>query len=259
MTDQVNRILLVGDTHANAEWTCRVIDRAARLDVDLVLQLGDFGYWPNFQHGRYFMDMVEQSLGEYDIPLWFIDGNHEDHLSLKSVECTTEPVPITDHVTYVPRGTRWVWGDTRWLAIGGATSVDRFLRREGVDWFAQEALSVAQEAAIADAGQSDVVVAHDAPWGVPFLIEHYNLDQPPETRGGWPPDALRDSDQHMRRMRALLDAVRASAWFHGHHHVQYDDVVTTEQGPVAVHGLARDGSKLTAGTLLVDASGSAGC
>jgi len=246
---------MVGDTHANAEWTCRVIDRADRLGVDLVLQLGDFGYWPNFQSGRFFLDMVEECLSEYDISLWFIDGNHEDHMRLKSAERRTEPMPITDHVTYLPRGARWVWGSTRWLAIGGATSVDRLLRTEGVDWFAQEAMSFAQEVAIADAGQTDVVVAHDAPWGVPFLAEHYNLDQPPEIRGGWPPDALRDSDQHMRRMRGLLDAVHPRVWFHGHHHVYYDDVLATTEGTVVIHGLAEDGSKLAAGTLLVDASG----
>ena len=254
-TTTVERVLLVGDTHANVRWARHAIDRAGKLGVDLVLQLGDFGYWPRFEDGRRFLAGVEAECAAHDLPLWFIDGNHEDHVRLASTTTPPGPVALTDHVMYVPRGTRWQWGTTRWLAVGGASSVDRGWRTDGIDWFAEEFMTPEQQTAIEQAGPADVVVAHDAPWGVPFLTTRLNQTTPPEDRGDWPADALTDSDAHQRRLRAVAEAVRPRQWYHGHHHVRYDDRVPTPWGGFDIHGLDCDGSTWDNGTVLVGADG----
>ena len=41
------RALLVGDTHANTRWLEQTVTRAAiAQDAELIIQLGDFGFWP---------------------------------------------------------------------------------------------------------------------------------------------------------------------------------------------------------------------
>jgi len=249
------RVLLLGDTHGNTSWTLSMIDQASALDADLILQLGDFGYWPRVRDGLRFLSAVEKRLGDRGLPLWFIDGNHEDHVSLRSAELGPGFVPISDHVTYLPRGTRWTWDSTEWLAVGGASSVDRNWRREGISWFPEEILTASQERAITESGSATVVVAHDAPWGVSFLAKRYDLFTPPEARGGWPADALRDSDRNMVRMRSVADSIQPRVWYHGHHHVRYDDVLDIGTKTVDIHGLSMDGTPLTKGALLVDNSG----
>lgn len=249
-----HRIMLLGDTHANIRWTVSAIRQAAALRAELILQLGDFGFWPHYGRST-FLDQVETCLAQNGLLLWFIDGNHEDHVALGSAAQPACPAPISPHITYLGRGSRWDWAGVRWVAVGGATSVDRHRRRPDIDWFEQETMTPAQQQTIMDGGPADVVVAHDAPWGVPFLTGRYNLTLPPQSRGGWPADALEDSDEHMRRMRAVMDVVRPKVWFHGHHHVRYDDTVDTGFGPVAVHGLGMDGGPLSGGTLMVDGAG----
>ena len=108
---------------------------------------------------------------------------------------------------------------------------------------------------VEQAGPADVVVAHDAPWGVPFLTTRLNQTTPPEDRGDWPADALTDSDAHQRRLRAVAEAVRPRQWYHGHHHVRYDDRVPAPWGGFDIHGLDCDGSTWDNGTVLVGADG----
>jgi len=59
-----DRILLLGDTHANLAWTRHAIKHAHDLGADLVLQLGDFGFWPRRSAGRGFLAGVEEALAE---------------------------------------------------------------------------------------------------------------------------------------------------------------------------------------------------
>jgi len=254
----IDKIMLLGDTHGNERWTCWLIDQAYEAGVDGILQLGDFGYWPRNEWGKSFLKWVEQTLAEHDLPLWFIDGNHEDHDCLKSTVSQPGPLALTDHITYLPRGTRWQWGNRTWIAIGGATSVDRHYRTEGVNWFPGEFMTQEQQDSIIAAGHADIVVAHDAPWGVRFLANHYKLWVPPAERGGWPADTLLDSDSHMRKMAALALALRPSVWFHGHHHIKYDEYGTAlEPGtcPMDIHGLNCDGFTPDKSALIVDGKG----
>jgi hypothetical protein len=249
-------ILVAGDTHGSDRNARFVVQEAYAEGADLILQVGDFGYWPRFPDGRAFLKEVERVLARYDLPLWFIDGNHEDHETLQSATTPPGPVQISDHVTYLPRGTRWQWRGQTWLAMGGAPSVDRNWRKAGRDWFPTERASQEVIDAIAAAGGADIVVAHDAPSGVRFLTERLNLDIPAHLRDcGWPTDALVSSDHHMQAMRGLLDSVRPRAWFHGHHHVRYDEPLAADWGQTQVHGLACDQNDLSDQVVLVTPEG----
>ncbi len=78
------RILLCGDIHGYAFHAVQAIDQAYRLKADAVVQLGDFGY--GMIDGKVgndeYLKIVSHSALYYEIPFYFIDGNHENHSSL---------------------------------------------------------------------------------------------------------------------------------------------------------------------------------
>lgn len=255
--DGLVRALVVGDLHANTATALQVFDYAAAVSADVILQVGDFGFWPRTEPGRKFLRKTEARLAQLGLDLWWVDGNHDDLKALR-----TRPVEVhgrrrvSEHMWHLPRGHRWSWGDTIWVAAGGAVSVDRYGRTEGVSWFRDEELTDAEVDQIVAGGPADVVVSHDAPWGVATLQRSLGLDLPVSDRDSWwPDDLLEESDIHMRRVRRLVDGVGASRVFHGHHHVRYDDLLPAGYGPVEITGLGDDRTPIDQACVLVDETG----
>ena len=108
------RILLVGDLHMNTLAAHQVIDHAQALGVDLILQLGDFGFWPRTSAGQKYLNEVESKLSTFGLDLWFIPGNHEDWTSLAERPIEDDGLGIiTEHIRGIPVGHRWTWRSTR--------------------------------------------------------------------------------------------------------------------------------------------------
>src|SRR4051812_11791514 len=133
------RVLLAGDVHGNAEWMERLVHIAQSLGCEVVVQLGDFGYFPLDQSGQWFLRRVEQAASGANLIVYWIDGNHEDHGQLGALRPTESGfTPVSDRCFYIPRGLRWTWSGVRFGALGGAFSVDWRQRTPGADWWPQE-------------------------------------------------------------------------------------------------------------------------
>jgi Calcineurin-like phosphoesterase len=153
--DAPRRILVAGDWHGNEDWALHVIRRVpgalAGEGRRLILQLGDFGVWPD-RAGQQYLARISRALAEVDAELWFIDGNHEDfpQLARLAAEAATVDgrVLVRPHLMHLPRGYRWTWHGRTWLACGGGVSLDRAVRAQDVDWWPAEEITAAQEAAI---------------------------------------------------------------------------------------------------------------
>jgi Calcineurin-like phosphoesterase len=148
------RIVVAGDWHGDEEWAVSVIRRVPHLlageSQRVILHLGDFGIWPDRQ-GKMYLDRVSGALAEAGAELWFVDGNHEDFAQLDKLDENPGPdgrVTVVPRVRHLPRGYRWNWHGLTWLACGGAVSLDRAVRTEGVDWWPEEEITAGQEAAI---------------------------------------------------------------------------------------------------------------
>jgi hypothetical protein len=135
---------------------------------------------------------------------------------------------------------------TAWLFLGGAVSVDRAYRTAGWDWFPEEVPGDAQLAAAADGGPADVVVAHEAPAGGAWLGRRLRAGA-----ADWPEREIVAAGQFQKKLRLVFDAVRPGHWWHGHHHIAYEERL---DGAV-IHGLACDEMPLFELTHLVDAYG----
>jgi len=222
------RVLLAGDWHGNRAWAEVCFDMAAVQACQVVLQLGDFGLWPGREDE--WLDHVDGLAERSGTELVWIDGNHENHDALRlwqSQADETGMVAMRDRVRWASRGARWDWAGTAFGALGGAVSIDRFLRREGVNWWPAEALTQDDVDRLGDA-PLDVLVTHAAP--STFDRAHRRVPIPQAI--------LSDVTQ----VRDLLDqaVLRTNPRLvvHGHYHRR----LTAELEERTVEGLAHDKS-----------------
>lgn len=234
MTEETapRRVLVAGDWHGRTAHAVSVI-RAARRLLDrerepLVIQLGDFGLWPGAA-GRAYVNTLERECAELGVAVWFVDGNHDDATQLHRFDPGQN---LGGSITHLPRGWRWEWHGRTWLALGGAVSLDKAVRREGVSWWPEEEITGKQaEKVIAD-GPAEVLLSHDCPSGVV-----HTFPPPPSF---WDLADLARNDRHRERLQGVVDAVQPRWLLHGHLHRSYQLTTDFGYGPVEVTGLDCD-------------------
>ena len=218
MIEDPEIVLVAGDWHGNGAWSQLCFQHAYKSGADAILHLGDFGFWTDNPWTSRYLWTVEEAAQEWGIPIYWLPGNHEDYSRISEFN-DPDNRPMT---TYLPRGERWTWWGKRFMALGGAFSVDRFMRTEGVGWWPGEELSREDvEYASRDDGISvDVVVAHDCPTGV--FIPGIGADFRTQTRGEWPDHMLYGATQHRDKVREVYDATKPKLWINGHYHRCYE-------------------------------------
>lgn len=235
-TTEPSRLLVAGDVHGNIGWFRRLCDLAARQRCDALLQLGDFGFWPHAPDGVRFLKHVSHHATRVGVDIYWIDGNHENHDALRELPPGADGfVAVADRCLHIPRGHRWTWNGVRFGALGGAFSIDWRDRTPRKSWWPEEVTTMADVDALGTA-PLDVLVAHDAPAGVP--LEGFRLPAEDEVR----------SDEVRRLVRAATEATRPRLVLHGHWHRRhsYELAWPVEQdGQLAwrsaeVEGLAAD-------------------
>jgi len=230
------KVLLAGDTHGFIQHIRYLLDIAEREGCAHVFQLGDFGYWPHTGDGRAFLRDVEKFAGKVGRIIYWLDGNHDKSSLIDHSEKDGHGfVLVSEHVRYAPRGHRWTWAGTRFIALGGAYSVDKSWRLEqeaarnqryaaetalygkrprSADellWFPEEELTDAELAqALANPELVDVMLTHDKPRASDPRWNRKNM-----------PECLPNQD----RIQAAVDALRPRLLVHGHLHFPYRDQI----------------------------------
>ena len=235
------RVAFVGDTHANVVWTCRVVEELAADGVDMVVQFGDFGWWPRSD----FAQKVSQAAVIAGVTVCFIDGKHEDHehlefhANLRSPERgRVDPVEMLPSLWYLPRGCGWEWQGVRFRALGGAFSVDHMARTPGYDWFPVEEVPSASDAerAISE-GPADVLLCHDHP-SLGYRLKGLPIPEAEE----------RTSAQVRRLLAQVVEAIHPKLVVHGHWHHAYE----VERNGITIKGLDCDGTDQAVALLDLD-------
>jgi hypothetical protein len=227
--------------HGDADEVDYCLSVAGEQDCQAAFFLGDFGYWEHEPSGVAFLDRVEKAALAHDLPVYFLDGNH-DKISL-----LLSSYPLLDdegfnivrpHVRYTPRGHRWTWSDVRFLSFGGAYSTDKEPRLDmeqrrakykdlpqhalaGTLWFPEEEATDAEFALALDGPPVDVLLTHDKPRRSSPAINR---------KDEW------DAYPNQERIQQLVDALSPKLLVHGHLHYRYTD----QLGPTLVEGLACD-------------------
>lgn len=191
----MTKTLFVGDIHGDTKALIRLTKYAMRLQkIERIIQVGDFSINPADYSFTW----------PFDIPLWFIPGNHDHYHAL------SRGMNLAPNVRYIKRG-EIVDGI---LFVGGAYSVDKDLRVTGVDWFPEEQMSYREYIDGIDSLSKSLdarvtpeiktMVCHDAPsvlyndLGVTYDNESGNI--------------------YAAGLTWLVALVRPYLYIHGHHH-----------------------------------------
>lgn len=248
------RILLAGDTHGNAFHLGRVFDHAVGKGAERIVQLGDFGYgWATTADGDdLFVETASQYAAKSGIPLYYIEGNHENFDALEAVLADKTPEPdgtyrMADGVYYIPRGTLLWWDGVRILCCGGATSVDKKYRVNGVSWWRQEEILFADVDTCLGRGRADILLTHDFPWESTVVDRH--LDP------YWGVEAQEKTLASRKKISRILGNCAAALNVHGHLHVPYTQDVHVRGQRTRIIGTNCDATPMHESTLLLDLRG----
>jgi hypothetical protein len=206
-----------------------------RGDVRVAYQLGDlrFGMGPDPDA---YLEAIEAVCAAYDIALSCITGNHENWAQLdglwadptwQAADGSLLPLPVSRHVTMLPRGHRWELGGRAFLALGSAPSINRHLLTEGVDWWPSEILLDEHIDAAVAGGHAEVMLTHDSP-ASPYCVpqvEEILRSNVRDNPMGWPASSLAYADEGMTRITRAVLGVRPQLLAHGHFHVAGEDRV----------------------------------
>lgn len=230
------RLLLAGDTHANIYQIKYLLQIAEEYQIDKLVILGDFGYWP---HVDSFDKNVSKLAEMQNVDVYWLDGNHENFDYLEKAVKMDSPFPQQMHnrLWYLPRGMLWVLDDTRILILGGAVSIDRQWRlkqenasnppRPGTLWWYQEQINNDDIARAKKHGKVDLMFTHDMPdesYMNIFANSGYKADEA--------------SRENRQKVSEVLKVAQPKALFHGHMHQDYFD----HFDGVDVRGLNCDGT-----------------
>lgn len=189
-------IYVIGDTHAC--WT-GLNNLIKDKKPEIVLQTGDFGFWPRHQHiykiGK---------LRARDTKIYFADGNHEDFSELNKLKVKEGPIQIKkDSVYWMPRGTTLTLPDGRVvLFMGGADSIDKDNRILGESWFPEELISTSDVNSLDENMKIDIVISHTCP--LEFKgFERFN-------------SPMVDPSRHA--LSYVLNTFKPDLWFFSHFH-----------------------------------------
>jgi predicted phosphodiesterase len=165
------QILIVGDTHGHLDILWGLADAAARQGIGAIIQVGDLGFYPRV------LVAFQRMWRRLPIPVYAIDGNHEDHPWL--AQCVTNGTAAEVwadrlNLIYQPRGSVAMLGGARVGFLGGALHADR--PQEGSELWTLGAEPAAcnwtrpsdrLRAAMAwSADRCDLVVTHSCPGGI---------------------------------------------------------------------------------------------
>lgn len=125
--------------------------------VRRVIQVGDFGFI--HRNPCTITPLIET---------WFIDGNHDSIELLHNLESDDDgPICISPNLFYIRRGSVLKVGNSVVGFLGGAESIDRADRIEGLNWFSEEWIRYKDtkqlEWNLSKFDKLDVLVAHAAP------------------------------------------------------------------------------------------------
>lgn len=224
------KILFLGDIHGDPYWAKWAFKQAQFFEVDVIVQLGDLGYWEHEPGGKEFMDLLQSYADECGMDFWWIDGNHENFDWLYDYPLDNNGRrPIRPNVIHIPRGHTWEWDGIKFLAFGGSYSIDRYRRKLGVSYWKQEMPTVAEVDAALEVGKVDVMLTHDVPEGTDLS----GLLGP-----SWKVYANKfiECGTVRNRLRDVWNIAQPNWLFHGHYHRRNDTVL----GNTRIVGLSNE-------------------
>ena len=202
-------IYISGDSHGNFDALFRKIEHYDIKDC-IFISVGDsgVGFIPYDKQMRQF-DNLNNRFKKRDIQYMSINGNHDDPAYFDgSINLS--------HFELIPKYTYKTLNDQKFLFVGGAISVDRMYRKEGISYWKDEVF-VLDESKIEEV---DVLITHSAMnWIGP--VDKQNIASFCEKDPTLWDECVAERLAHNR----LFELAKPKWSYHGHFHVNDSRVV----------------------------------
>lgn len=209
-------ILVTGDIHGEIDIhklkSKRIYLGRKLTKNDYLIICGDFGLvWQGSADEKYWLKWLEAK----PYTTLFVDGNHENHAKLDSMEVSQwhggKVHQISDSIYHLMRGQAYEIDGRSVFTMGGADSHDKEYRTEGINWWARELPSEQEyEEAVKTLEEHnytfDIVVTHCAPSNVQKELMIRKLD---------PSYTINKLTDFLQEIEGKLDY---KYWFCGHYH-----------------------------------------
>lgn len=132
-------IYITGDTHGEQNRILQIQNEHSLTSEDTLIICGDFGFlWCNDKQENIFLDDLEN----LPYTICFCDGNHENFPMIYSYPVEEwnggKVHRIRKNVLHLMRGQIFDIENKRFFAMGGAYSIDKYMRLENVSWWKEE-------------------------------------------------------------------------------------------------------------------------
>lgn len=208
----MGRVFFTGDLHGDITKLIRFIERFNLTSEDSIIVLGDAALlWRNDKKD-FKITLKNWELCSNGVHLYFIDGNHENFKLLNHLPIDENNMGVvSETIHYLRRGQTYTFNNKKVLVCGGADSIDKFRRTEGLSWWPDEAISEETIDGIS-AGHYDYVLTHCCPRSVfennrVYLITLSNIDQ----------DYVEHQSEDM--LEKLKNKITFDKWYFGHYHI----------------------------------------
>lgn len=126
----MSNVLVVGDIHGCFDNLLSLIKaRQKKTRLDAVIVCGDYGIWSDFKKEK----IPAAYNVPYPCPVYFVDGNHENHHELDKYE-RGKIHNIIGNLYFCAYGSVLTINKTKFLFCGGAASIDKGTRIPFKTW-----------------------------------------------------------------------------------------------------------------------------
>ncbi len=197
---------LLGDHHANYDDLLSSIRQKGFRDARLIhVGDGEEGY-PSWWTADT-AERLDREFAALGIEYLSIRGNHANpHVFDGSV--------MLPHFKLVPDYTRLEINGQSWLFIGGAVSINRIDRQEGINWWPEETMVLREDLA----QPADVLVTHAGPTMAiqteNAMVRCYARFEESIGSDSLVQELIDEQHRHDR----LFDLVKPKHWYYGHYH-----------------------------------------
>jgi len=207
-----NMIYITGDTHRTYDISKLMPDSFPQQNKmtksDYLIILGDFGcIWNGNKSDQHCLDFYESQ----NYTTLFIEGNHENHPLINKYPFLDwnggKVHQISNSVFHLCRGQVFNIDSKTFFTMGGACSIDKNVRIDGITWWKQEVPSTKE---INEANKNlerydykiDYVLTHAAPSGIVKIINpEYKIDKVEKT------------------LNTFANKIIFKKWYFGHYHI----------------------------------------
>lgn len=201
-------MLITGDTHGEQSRFHEILSQAKRNDIILIC--GDCGLlFHDLITEHIFLNKLEKE----PYTICFCDGNHENFPAIYRYPCEKwnggKVHRIRNNIFHLMRGQVFTIEGKKIFTMGGAYSIDRYMRRENISWWKEE---LPNNEEYAEAVKN--LKAND--FSVDYVISH---TAPREIirRMGSKPDFAKDAEL-TGFLEWVMYETKYTQWFFGHWH-----------------------------------------